>query len=179
MSFDSTSIQSSLKFILKKYEEYSIQKDPSDETNLGMMLCSKMAIMELSGWIEETIDSILVSYLDKNMTDSPQDLKNCIINECIKTVYGFGYKNDYRPLMEKVLGAIRFKQIVEELNKNGGQNEILKAEFGDLHNARRRAAHTQSVLHDETKIFDAPSKTWDRFNKILPIMQNIETLVLK
>ena len=65
MPISSKNIRYNLKLIQKQYD--SAMNSSRKSSSLEAVLYSKLAIIELSGWIEETIDTILTDYLTRTI----------------------------------------------------------------------------------------------------------------
>ena len=171
MPISSLSIKRNLNCIQKRYDNAMASKDAY--SSLEAQLCSKLAIIELCGWIEETIDTILMDYLRRTIPN--HTIRSAIEKDIIQNVYGFKY-NQYRQLMERILGARRFEHIVMSLERVKARNSHLHSILSDLSKKRNLAAHTH-FEQGVTQTFDAPSCTLQCFNKIFPIFKSIERMV--
>ena len=147
---------------------------PRIDASLEAALYSKFALLELCGWIEETVDAILLDYIDRTIPNST--IRETLREEIVCRVYGFKYKEEFRPLMERIIGAKNFQHIVSQLSKKRGRDEILKTMFAELTTARNRAAHTH-WNPGITPQFYAPSKIIDFYNQLKPILRSIERMI--
>ena len=136
-------------------------------------LFSKLAILEVCGWLEQTIDSIMYYYV--NNTVNNRQIRELIKEQVIDTVYGFTYGRDLKPLMMKLLGAKQFHYIELRLQKKG-LDQILFTCINQLNKERNVAAHTYWREASQQR-FDAPSVTRQVFNQLLPIVLEINTCV--
>lgn len=171
MPISSKNIRYNLKLIQKQYD--SAMNSSRKSSSLEAVLYSKLAIIELSGWIEETIDTILTDYLTRTINNSA--LRNTIEKEIIQRVYGFKYKTDFRPLMERILGGEKFQYIISHLEKNGACTSQLHNALSNLNTRRERAAHAHQKGIMQS--YDAPSWTIQQLNIILPIFKRIQSMV--
>lgn len=144
------------------------------EDSVEAALCAKLALMELCGWIEETIDALLFDYVERKVPSKA--LQDVIKKEVIDTVYGFRYKQDFRPLMEKIIGVDKFQKILLRLHKKRMRDEMLKQTLTELSKERNRAAHTH-WQPGITPIFQAPSKTVESFLLLYPIIKSLERML--
>ena len=174
MPVSSKTIRRNLKLIQRLYD--AAMNSSGADSSLEAALYSKLAIIELSGWVEETIDLILKDYLIRTVNDFA--LRNTIEQEIIQRVYGFKYKDYYRPLMERILGANRFQYIISHLERTDSRNSRLQSILSELSSRRDRAAHTY-FQQGITACFDAPSWTINQLHHILPIFKSIEKMVKK
>ena len=171
MPISSKNIRNNLELLQRLYD--SAMNSSSKDSSLEAALYSKLAIIELSGWIEETIDTILTDYLNRTINNLA--LRNTIEKEVIQRVYGFRYGTDFRPLMERILGGEKFQYIISRLEKNGACTSQLHHALSILTTRRDRAAHThqKGVMQS----YDAPSWTIQQLNIILPIFRRIQGMV--
>ena len=130
---------------------------------------SKLAVIELSGWLEDSIDEILYEYIGQHLLDS--DVINPV-KDIIQKNFGFKYGSNILKICLSVLGANNWENIVDKLKPVEYSN--LKAITGSLTDSRNKAAHTSTVA---TRTFNAPSLTLADFRKLKPAIQMIENEV--
>lgn len=130
------------------------------------VLFSKLAVIELSGWLEDSVDDILYEYIGQHLVDT--DVINPV-KEIIRKNYGFKYDSNILKICLSVLGANNWENIVDKLKPIEYQN--LKNITGSLSISRNMAAHTSAVA---TRTFNAPSATLADFRKLKPAIQIIE-----
>ena len=160
-------IYKTISLLVRRYNR--AEKLQSRYTNVELECLSKMAIMELGGWIECKIDAILADYIKRKITDEEE--RERVNKNIIKHVYGFNYKNDIRPLCERVLGCAQVWMFHKRLENTGRLLE-LTSELGNIECMRNIAAHTN--WDGITRTFDAPSTTLLRLKRIYPIISWIE-----
>lgn len=156
-------------------EEYSEAMQSPDVRKGGVVaaLCSKLAIIEVSGWIEITIDRMLKNYLNMTLTDIA--LRSTVEKDVIDRVYGFHYRNEVRPLFEKIIGAARFAKIVGNLKRRNSDQAFFSL-LGEIARMRDSAAHT--YWHEGiTQHYDSPSVVRQKFEQLLPILSMINGYV--
>jgi len=121
---------------------------------------SKLALMELCGWIEITMDKILSSVLKKQLTDT-RHIK--IVEGAIRFNSNFNYDKNFKPLLMQIIG---FKSI-EKIEKKVTQQKFvtMKAALEYLKTPRNSAAHT--FIKGMTQTLDAPSVTLSKFYILL------------
>lgn len=130
---------------------------------------SKLALIELCGWIEETLDDIVKRHAYRNLK-SDVNKKYCV-KEIIKPNYGFQYNKNVRPMLINLIGIIGIEKLERELERSA-LITILKNNLGNLITSRNEAAHTH--LKGVTRTYNAPSRTIGDFNKIFPILDRID-----
>ncbi|EGO9583947.1 hypothetical protein B6A49_002059, partial [Escherichia coli] len=72
---------------------------------------SKLALMELCGWIEVTMDNIIEGVCKKNITN-PEHIKK-IQNE-IKRNYNFHYEDNFKKMLAQVIGLSSIEKIEKQ-----------------------------------------------------------------
>ena len=174
MSISSGSIEKNLSLLKKQYDK--AMSSSRMDASLEAALYSKFALLEFCGWLEETVDKILFDYIDRTITNIA--VRKTIKEEIINRVYGFKYKEEFRPLFEKIIGAGNFQHIISRLASLRGRDELLKNKLAELTKARNRAAHTHHIK-GVTPNYDAPSTTIENFKKLKPILYSIERMVKK
>lgn len=135
-------------------------------------LLSKLAIIELGGWVEERIDEIVYEYVQRRLSDAEEIDR--IKKEVIDKVYGFDYEADIRPMIEHVVGSVNYCLIKTELMHSGGYF-ILKSILGTLKHERNRVAHTHWT--GVTRKLAAPSSTINWLNGIYRYVCDIEKCI--
>lgn len=133
---------------------------------------SKLAIIELSGWLEDSIDDILYDYMGRHLIDI--DVIHDIKKDIIEKNYGFKYKQNIQKICFAVLGANNWENIKDKISTVDLLN--LQTITGTLTNSRNNAAHSSTIV---TRTFNAPSITLSEFNKLMPAIQTIEKEVKK
>jgi hypothetical protein len=153
-----------LELLIKKIEcSYQKETDP-----LKVLLLAKLATIEVSGWTEECIDSILNSYVDRVNPNCKKDLQ-----ERIKKINGFHYSNDFRNICIQILGSIMFENIENRLKLESQQ---LESSLNGLRENRNRCAHTYVNEHT---IIEAPNKTIEHLKYIKKSLRKFESELKK
>jgi len=154
-------IKSTLEELDKLYNQASSQKKA--------IYFSKLALMELCGWIEESLDNIVIMHANRNLKD-PHNKSYCK-DSIVKPNYGFEYKKNIRPMLISLIGLIEVEKLESELEKTA-QITLLKGYLGNIKDSRNSAAHTH--LKGVTRRYNAPSRTIGDFNRISLIIDNID-----
>lgn len=113
---------------------------------------SKLALIELCGWIEESMDDIVLRCSIRHLKDET-NRKHCA-NEIVKRTYGFDYAN-FRSMLIRLLGLVNVERIEAQVDET--KYQIFKSKLSSLKQARDREAHTH--LKGVTRTIDAPSYT--------------------
>ena len=127
---------------------------------------SKLAVIEFSGWIEDSVDSIVYDYIDNHIVD-PIIKKN--IKESVNRNYGFNYYSNLFKVFTSVLGVDTWENIEDKLKP---QNLVdLVNVTSTFTGIRNKAAHSSIDL---MATFSSPSTTIAAYNKVKPAMMIIE-----
>lgn len=128
------------------------------------ILLSKTALIEFSGWIEQSMDQILYDYLDSHICET-YIIK--YIKDQIKKNYGFKYENNILRILSITIGAYNLENVFDKININ-----LLKTLLDKYSNKRNNAAHTHTL--GTTTTYDAPSVILNDFKCVKPIITAIE-----
>ncbi len=118
---------------------------------------AKLAIIELCGWIEESMDSLVLRCgkrqlkVSKNRTYCEDDI--------IAPTYGFDYHKHFRYMLIRLVGLVTVERL--EMQVDQAKHVTLKSTLGSLKVVRDSVAHTH--LKGTTRTLDAPSVTIRRF----------------
>ena len=127
---------------------------------------SKLAVIEFSGWIEDSVDSIVYDYIDNHIV-APIVKKN--IKENVNKNYGFKYYSNLFKVFTSVLGVDTWENIEDKLKP---QNLVdLVNVTSTFTGIRNKAAHSSIVV---MATFSSPSTTIAAYNKVKPAMMIIE-----
>lgn len=121
---------------------------------------SKLAILELCGWIEVSMDDVVLKCAKRKIKD--QKVIKKIENEVIKPNYGFKYNENFRLMLQVVVGEIALTKIETKILV--ADLSDFKALLGMLKKLRDKEAHT--YISDKLKTLDAPSWTMSNFRKV-------------
>ena len=127
---------------------------------------SKLAVIEFSGWIEDSVDSIVYDYIDNHIVD-PIVKQN--IKKNINKNYGFNYYSNLFKVFTSVLGVDTWENIEDKLKPQKLVDLVnITSTFTGI---RNKAAHSSIVV---TATFSSPSTTIAAYNKVKPAMMIIE-----
>ena len=120
------------------------------------ILLSKTALIEFSGWIEQSMDQILYEYLDSHICETRID-KN----------YGFKYEENILKILSLTIGAYHLENLLDKIDVS-----ILQAILDKYAINRNKAAHTHTA--GTTLTYDAPSVVLNDFRHIKTIIATME-----
>ncbi len=163
---EGTEIKKTLSWLDRQYIAASAKRRIS---NIELQLYSKLALLELSGWLEQSFDRIVMEYLERTCGD-PTYIKKCK-DMLIKKVNGFNYETDVQKLLLFIIGPQKFR-ILENKLKTKGLFDQFHSTLNTLCELRNKAAHTHT--RGTTEQFSAPSQILLYYNQITKPMQYID-----
>lgn len=129
--------------------------------------CSKLAVLELSGWIEVSFDLIAKRAIKGRLKN--QKFQK-LLDTAIKNNHGFEYDNNFLSMLAKVVGLASCEQLHNHLDSTG-RHAVLISEIDGILIQRNRASHVS--LASTTTPFDSPSVTLARLSKLYPVLREI------
>jgi hypothetical protein len=142
-------------------------------TSKEALFFSKLGILELGGWIEETMDQVIRSCASRTLQKSANQER--IEKEVILKNYNFDYENNFRKMLTQVIGL----KGVEK--RENGMDPImlqkLKTTLGNIKARRDQEAHRHLSLTMPT--LDAPSVTLQNFEQIYTGLKEISAQLKK
>lgn len=128
-------------------------KDPSSGDDKARLI-SKLALLELCGYLEERMDALVIEVgvavgLDENF----------VREQVIRNIYGFKYAEHFRPMLAKVIGEHGVRLVEQRFcETDAGRLDDLKAPLGSLWRSRCNFAHKDLAANiDSQEVFNAPS----------------------
>lgn len=156
--------------LLKNLQE--LYDDPINSSQKDFY--SKLALLELCGWLEQFQDEIVNDYSNKRIKE-PKNLKE-IEEKVIGKTYGFNYDNHFRPMIINLIGYRRI-EILENKMKQKGIFQMLTDQLSSLWGVRRRAAHTSFI--GATINYQSPSIMINYLESLYPILVCLRQELLK
>jgi hypothetical protein len=133
---------------------------------------SKLAIIELCGWIELTMDNIVKHFASKNLSTAPYQES---FDSMVERNYGFDYKKNFRKMLMQTIGMHNTEKLELKVNSSGNI-DVLKSNLTTLKNLRNDAAHTYIGT---TTTYQSPSITKAQLEAIYPILKEISQEIKK
>lgn len=119
-------------------------------------LYSKLATLELCGWIEVSMDDIVTRMSRRVLTQATH--RKVLDNEVVRPIYGFDYEQHFRRML---MGLIGLRGVAEmERRVDRALFDPMCGALSTLKGARNTHAHT--YLKGTTLTVDAPSVTLGR-----------------
>lgn len=136
---------------------------------------SKLALMEYCGWIECSIDLIMMRVTEADYTAVISSTGKSFL----KSINNFSYKDHFIKILVQVLGMANAEKLVEYF-KESGELDALEAKLDntELKKNRNIAAHTyhrdNSISYDAPNIFISEvNNFFDIFTKIAVYIDSI------
>jgi len=120
---------------------------------------SKLAILELCGWIEMSMDDVIQRHCDRKISDSVND--KYVEREVIRKTYGFDYDKHFRQMLIKLTGIVTVEKIEKSIDVT--VHALFKSQLTSLNTVRNSLAHTYTK---QVGVIDAPSVTKARLQPI-------------
>ena len=119
---------------LKRLEaNFDLSNSPVDQRYL-----SKVALIELCGWVEEEVDKLMLKYGKKCLKGTEFSTK---YEEVVLNVYGFDYERHFRKMLVQLFGMYGTYHVEQSV---GDALRIqLKSVLGGLKTRRDKLAHHQ------------------------------------
>lgn len=134
-----------------------------------LSLYSKLAVLEFSGWIEVSFDTLCTDYVNRKIVEAAN--KNKIL-QIVNKHYGYSYDKDIFPIMCSVIGINNWENILDSFPSVSFSN--MTSILGTYKSLRDSAAHT-NTRSGITPTFRAPSTVIVDFGHIKPAFQYLET----
>jgi hypothetical protein len=132
------------------------------------LLYSKSAILELCGWIEDSMDTIVRTCAHRTIKDinARKEIEKVVIDK----TWGFDYEKYFRKMLIQVIGWRVVLELERKVDPAKFQN--LKATLSTLNIYRNTEAHTH--IRGITKRLDAPSVTKANFILVYDGLMDID-----
>lgn len=129
---------------------------------------SKIAILELCGWIELSMDDSIRTAGNRLLRLKSS---NTFLENKIKRNYGFEYENHFKSMIVNLIGIFGFEKIEASIDRK--TIILFENELNALKLLRNRLAH--SYTRGATVNYDAPSITISRFENVKVGLQAYDT----
>jgi hypothetical protein len=138
--------------ILKELDTWF--NEPESQASNRSKLLSKLALLEVCGWIEEEFDRLIISAENGRLNDSNWCKKNLI-----EKTYGFHYEKHLRRMFSKLFGEVTARKIEEKMEQlYPGELVRMDLLLSTLWKKRCNFAHADFTANIATQqTFDAPS----------------------
>jgi hypothetical protein len=139
-------------------------------------LLSKLAILELCGWLEGWMDEFVLELSRHCLSDD-----KWVNDHVIERTNGFDYSQHLRPMLCKVLGEHLTRCLEAEFAvSNPGDLEQIKSTLGSLWTQRCKFAHADLLMNVATQAtFNAPSWTQNQHRVLQKKLEALKSAGLK
>lgn len=117
------------------------------------LLFSKLAILELCGWIEESMDDVVMRCAMRRVNGHHN--RNYCRDVIVKNTYGFEYDRHFRFMLIRLLGLVNIEYV--EARVDQAKHAAMTAALTTLKAQRNLEAHTH--VKGTTRLINAPSVT--------------------
>ena len=138
-----------------------------------LIFYSKLSLLELCGWIEETMDGIIKAYTTKYISH-PKNIKWS--DDVVKYTYSFEY-DKFKKMVVTLVG-LRKTEIIESRLDASGDLPILKSTLGNLKTKRDSFAHTFTKRGTTTTLY-GPSSVKGDFTRLYKTLRQYEIQLMK
>jgi len=134
---------------------------------------SKLALIELCGWIEESIDELIFECANRNLVVSNN--LDFVEKDIVGLTYGFEYNKHFRAMLMRIIGIINLEKLEQKVDPI--KFHIMKSALGTLAISRNKAAH--KYIHGTTTSIDAPSATSGHFQHVYDGLEDLDNCICK
>lgn len=131
---------------------------------------SKLAILELCGWIEMSMDDLILRHSKRKIKDAEN--QSHVEKKIVKRTYGFEYQRHFRQMLIELVGLVTCEKVDSEIDP--ALHTILLAELETLKTVRNQLAHTYLKDKPVTYKIDAPSVTQQRLHHVYLALKEYE-----
>jgi hypothetical protein len=135
-------------------------------------LLSKLALLELSGWLEEWMDELVRS--------AGNHLGEEWVNTLLKSTNTFDFER-FRKNLVTLLGEYNLRRIEREFEeKHPGELDYIKTKLANLKKERDKLAHMDLITHLDRyqKTIEAPSSTRRTYRELHERLSNFKDFIL-
>lgn len=148
---------------------YKAAKSP-----LQVLLHAKLAIIEVGGWVETSMDDVVLR-CGKKLKDKKNN--SYVKDDIVKNTWGFDYTKHFRQMLIRVVGLVSVERIEAEVD--GAKFAKMIAALKMLKTARHNVAHTYVKHVAVTAPIPAPNVVASYFNDIYVGLKDIEGVIKK
>jgi len=155
-----------LKNLVRIDRLYSAASSP-----IETLLYAKIGIIELCGWVEETMDAIVIGVSQRSLTT--QAHRDYIEKQIVKKTYGFEYEAHFRKMLMGVIGLKGVQDMEAHVNR-----AFFDPMCGTLNAIKpNRNSHSHTYLKGATMAIDAPSVTIKHCQVIFAGLKDIDNVL--
>jgi hypothetical protein len=147
-------------------------KEPNLDSD-KIKLLSKLAVLELCGWIEEEFDRLIYVAENSKLNDPGW------LETHVKKTNGFHYKNHWSKMFSGLYGEVLLRRIESEMeSSHPGDLDRLKQSLANLWSQRCKLAHADLARNINTlQTFQAPSWVISQYHSVKEILSAYEAVI--
>jgi len=142
-------------------------------TTKNCLFYSKLAILELCGWIEESMDDIILRCAKRYLKDN--DNLKFVKDKVVKKTYSFEYERHFKKMLIQILGIINLEKLEKKFDSI--KFNLFESNLETLKIYRDNEAHTH--IKGTTRRLDSPSVTLNRYKIIYDGLKEIDNKIRK
>ena len=159
--------------IKRNLDEIEARYDRHTGSPRDPLYYSKLALIELCGWIEESMDAVVRDCATKHL-NNVGNIKY-IEDSVIRRNFSFAYDRHFRNMLIQVLGMPKIEELEGMLDST--KFEAMKSGLEYLKKRRDSLAHT--YVSNVTQNVDSPSRLKSYFQAVYDGLLDIEQCILK
>ena len=159
-------------YIEKNLKALDIRYRSPQTSTRDAYFASKLAILELCGWIEESMDDCI---LRASIRVLGNERNRKLLKDKVRKTHGFEYEHHFMSMMVQLVGLWGFERICKSVD-TAVQTRFLN-ELKILKDRRNALAHTYT--RGVTQHYDAPSVTLGRFGNVRAGLQAYDSAIRK
>jgi hypothetical protein len=138
-------------------------------------LLSKLAVLELCGWLEGEFDRLLLAAESGRLKDA-----TWVKDNVIKHTSGFTYNDHWRPMLAAIVGEVFVRRVEARMEANAaGELDRLKGSLKTLWRIRCSFAHADITANIAAQqAFEAPSWSINQHRVIKKLLVRYEQEML-
>ncbi len=147
--------------------------EPSDQIERPLLL-SKLAVLELCGWLEGEFDRFALIVDSLLLNDADWVKKNVV-----ERTYGFAYNEHWRQMLVRLVGEVFARKVEKEMNRlYPGRLDLLKSNLGSLWSLRCAYAHADLAANNASQqTFNAPSWARNQYRMLKDLLTKYEEVL--
>jgi 2-iminobutanoate/2-iminopropanoate deaminase len=148
-------------------------REPASDPTRSTLL-SKLAIIELCGWLEEWMDEVIRAVDKATLKDAEWTARR------IDSTFGFHYEKHFRVMLCAILGEHKIREVEKKFeSSNVGDLEFIRSTLGGLWVTRCKLTHSDLATHRAAQVtVNAPSWTKNQFRLLSKRLDDFKTCLL-
>ena len=132
---------------------------------------SKLAVIELCGWIEESMDDVVLRCSVRSLLEPAN--RKYVTKKVVRRNHGFSYENHFRRMLIQLIGIVSVEWLERQVDPI--KRDKLVATLSALKTMRDAEAHT--YLKGVTRHINSPSVTLAQFPDVYDGLREFERVI--